>query len=295
MTAAPPFTRTDLAKLREIGGQFKELREVKWINPREFHRKAVADIEDLGYNVGRGLTEGISIQREAIGEKTGHVESWVAGRKDIAVPAVALWTPYQLPGWICVGIGALLTLIGMAGVWALLLIGLALGGLGIYLAMYKKKENFLMHGVLSLKLLANGEATERTIQRPGANVTDLFAQLTVAFAFMQKYEIRAHEIVNPTFKLHLEKQVAAKLAAFPQLQDLAVRHRGNLASTSWAAMQAPTAEYLTEDAKKLLSSQSALIGPDFNHLTASIERYGTGIENVTQPGEVPIKFGMKTG
>ena len=285
MTDNPaPFTRSDLARLQEQGGQFRELRDVKWINPREFHRKALADIEDLGYVVGRGSTEGIKIQREAIGEKTGHVESWVYGQKDLTTTASFPWNPYAQFGLATTILGAILAFIGLfvfassvgAGMFMFLMGGALLAG-GIWLLRYRKSEQFLIHGVLTLRLLAQGEATERTIQKPGANVTDLFAQLSVSYAFMQSLEVRAIELMDANFRLAFEKMVAEKMLAFPQLQEIA-KEAANAAYFRWPYQSAPFAECLTSDAKKLLADQSKLIGPDFVHLTANLERYGTAIE-----------------
>jgi hypothetical protein len=279
-----PFTRSDLARLQEQGGQFRELRDVKWINPREFHRKALADIEDLGYAVARGSSEAIKIEREAIGEKTGHVESWIAGSKDLTTTAAFPWNPYSQFGLVLVVVGVLLGVVGMPviagapgpGVIMLLLGGGMLAG-GIMLLRYRKSEQFLIHGILTIKLLAVGEATERTVQRPGANVTDLFAQLSVSYAFIQHLEINEDELPNPAFRIELQKFVASKIRAFPQLNDVV---KGNPTPTymQWPYRIAPFAEFLTSDANKLLLDQAKLVGPDFAHLTTNIERYGTSIE-----------------
>jgi len=280
MASSAPFTRTDLAKLVGAGGQFKELRDVKWINPREFHRKALADIEDLGYVVGRGVTERIDIEKEAIGEKTGHVSSWAYGTKDITITGSVQWSPFQVAGMVLLAVGGLFLLLGLQQI-AFLLAGLLLAIGGALLFFYKKDETFLMHGVLSIKLLANGEATERTIQRAGSNVTDLFAQLTVAYAFLQQLEIHDWEITNLRLREHIRSLVAKKIKAFPQILTSPGAPASGSAFAAWPLAQAPTAEFLTEEGRKLLQSQSTLVGPDLHHLTEMIGKYNVAIESVT--------------
>jgi len=253
---------------------------VKWINPREFHRKALADIEDLGYVVGRGVTERIDIEKEAIGEKTGHVSSWAYGTKDITITGSVQWSPFQVAGMVLLAVGGLFLLLGLQQI-AFLLAGLLLAIGGALLFFYKKDETFLMHGVLSIKLLANGEATERTIQRAGSNVTDLFAQLTVAYAFLQQLEIHDWEITNLRLREHIRSLVAKKIKAFPQILTSPGAPASGSAFAAWPLAQAPTAEFLTEEGRKLLQSQSTLVGPDLHHLTEMIGKYNVAIESVT--------------
>lgn len=176
----PTFTRPDLARAQQEGGTFSEV-DVAWINPREFHRKAIAALENVGYAVTRGQNESLEIQKEIIGSKTGSVVSWIEGTKGRMRNGVISYKPHTMIGAVAVLFGVIFGLLGLAS-GAFLALGLLMIVVGLYLLFQSKTSQFLIMFVDTIRVLSVGEATERTITKEGAEVTDLFAQLTVSFS-----------------------------------------------------------------------------------------------------------------
>lgn len=184
------FTRPDLARAQQNGGTFSEV-DVAWINPREFHRKVIAELENMGYNVARGTSESLELQKEVIGSKTGSVLSRIQGTKTNPHNGAITYKPSIIAGAVCIAFGVVLGLIpalessvrvGPEIVFVFWGAAVILLGTGIGLLMRTTTSQFLVLFLESIRILSTGEATERTVSKDGAEVTDLFAQLTVSFS-----------------------------------------------------------------------------------------------------------------
>lgn len=174
------FTRPDLAKAQQEGGTFSEV-DVSWINPREYHRKVIAALENAGYNVSRDHDESLQLQKEIIGSKTGSVVSRIQGTRSTGRNGVVTYKPQVRIGTICILFGFIFGIVALASN-ALVILALLFIILGVYLVMRHASSQFVILFVDTIRILSTGEATERTVTKEGAEVTDLFAQLTVSFS-----------------------------------------------------------------------------------------------------------------
>lgn len=216
------FTRPDLARVEKEGGVFSEV-DVKWINPREFHRKAISDLERLGYGVPRGKDESLALQKEVIGSKTGSVESRIQGIKsDNVSKGVISFRPYTSAGTVIGIIGALLLFYSLATQQGLSLFGgsILLLGIGVFIVRYQKTATFVIYLVSVIRILSLGEATERSLKKEGSEVTDLFAQLTVSCSGNLEIHVPLDLIGSSAMKAALLKAVPNAAYRFPASKSL---------------------------------------------------------------------------
>jgi len=174
--------------LKEIGvneGLFYET-EIKWINPREYHRKIISDIEDLGFTIPRGKQEELIIEKEKIGDKTGYIESRIKGYRESKGEGAISYPPYKNNAILFGILGLFVILLGsyMYSYIRISSILSVLGGvaviiISIYFIGIREYGKFPVIVTSNIFLFATGEATERTIEKNGSDVTDLFSQLTV--------------------------------------------------------------------------------------------------------------------
>lgn len=206
------FTRPDLTKAQQEGGTFSEA-DVAWINPREFHRKAIAELENIGYNVARGNHESLELQKEIIGSKTGSVVSRIEGTKGRMDNGVITYKPHIRVGAISILFGFIFGILSVSYNAALIL-ALLLIILGVYFLMRTRTSEFPIMFMDTIRILSVGEATERTVTKEGAEVTDLFAQLTVSFSG----NLEAYAFLSSVKDESLRKAILNRVpnAAYPQ-------------------------------------------------------------------------------
>ena len=174
------FTRPDLARAQQEGGVFNEV-DVSWVNPREFHRKVISALENVGYSVPRDSNETLQLQKEIIGSKTGSVVSRIQGNRSTAHNGVVTYKSHARIGTVCIIFGLLFGIFSLASE-LILILAVPLIIVGIYWLFKQATSQFVILFVDVIRVLSTGEATERTVTTGGAEVTDLFAQLTVSFS-----------------------------------------------------------------------------------------------------------------
>jgi hypothetical protein len=190
------FTRAELMRFPEAGGMFEEIRDIKWVNPREFHRKTMALIEDLGYHVVDGADERIDIRPESIGSRSGTVESRIVGRKRIDGSLKFPVRPLRQMAFVLMGLGLVIALVAFSMFFASIVAALVTSAVALVVMggaslayQYQRDYEVGVSAYIHLYLLGRGEATERTIQRQGADVSDLFAQLSLSVAAGRFHQI----------------------------------------------------------------------------------------------------------
>lgn len=282
---ATGLQRPQLIQLQQTGGVFAEIPDVKWVNPREFHRKALSYVEDLGYHVDRESDQDIRVEKEQIGEKTGLVRSSLTGVKQIMLPAHMQWTPYQMWGIGLVIAGVVLLFISMAmfgesvgGGFILLWLALGVGAGGVWVAMYEKNDQFSVSLLLKQMVLAEGEASERTITRPGGTVTDLFAQLAVTYGANVYLRCSRDGFSNPQFKNELEKQVNEKIG---KLRERIGTEAQGTPFSEWPVAHSPFQDFMGDEAKGMVAQYEQLMRGDFERLKGQMENYRVDIERTT--------------
>ena len=252
---APTFTRPDLARAQQEGGTFSEV-DVSWVNPREFHRKVIAAIENVGYTVGRGEHESLDIQKEIIGSKTGSVVSKIEGTKGRMSSGVISYKPYTMYGAVCVFLGLVLGIAGGAGAGAAAIgLALLLFILGVYLLLQNRTSQFPIMLMDTIRVLSVGEATERSVTKEGAEVTDLFAQLTVSFSGNLEAAAFLHTVNDEALK-------KAILARIPN------------ANYSFPVKTSPLRPYFTAITDADHTSEMSTISETVMKLAKTIETYG---------------------
>lgn len=256
----PKFTRPDLMETKERGGHFYET-EVKWINPREFHRKAISDIEDLGFKIIREQDEKLKVEQEEIGSSTGFIESRIRGVKKCDGKGITEYFPYRNIGIGIIIFGIFLSLISIYEI-IMLLLGILMLAVGVLTFFYKTNGEFKVRLDQAIRVLSVGEATERTIKRKGADVTDLFAQLTVSFSGESIIYCIPYDIKKEPLKREIEKKVSNAFWHMP-FED------SNLVSL----LQDDTLREFYLENKKLKGA--------FDLLKEKISQYGVDIEHTT--------------
>lgn len=169
------FSRQNLRK----ASKFTE-GDYQGINPREFFRslkRAVEEFQsdgDFKYRTSE-VGDGLNISSESVGEKTGTIEGRLQAESDFEEigSAKVTYRPYGHFGAWAIVIGT---------VTSLMVIGIPILVIGIYL--YLKKDSKLLHMLKQdvIRILVEGEASERTIESESETRTDIFANMSVIFA-----------------------------------------------------------------------------------------------------------------
>jgi len=250
------FSRPELMNAEQVGGYFHET-EVKWINPREFHRKAISDIENFGFRIPRNVNENLKVEQENIGGKTGYVKSWIKGTKSIDGQGTIRYSPFG-------GLGIALLIIG---IFFLLFIetsielfglGIIFIAVGIGLMMYRTSGKFKVFFVPQIKIHSEGEATERTVKREGADVTDLFAQLMVSFAGLSEICIEQKGI-SKALNQKINRTIPNAFRPTPY-------------------KQSETGNFLNQYSINQFEDENKRLSDIFEDLKTRISKYGTDIE-----------------
>lgn len=248
------------------GGIFDE-KDVKYINPREFHRKVISDMENLGYSVPRGENEKLDVHQEIIGSKTGHVLSRIIGTKISDIEGKITWLPYKIElivGTI-LGITIILLLKSDAGKF----VGIVLTLACVYnLIKYRITSQFPSELNNVIRVLSQGEATERTVKKGEVDVTDLFSQLTVTFSGDQMIRVNFRKIAEDRETLGFFQKFISK------------RLENELMKIDRATLfvyisEAPLKEFLTENALGKFNEEKEALSETFMKLSKRIEVYGT--------------------
>jgi len=250
------FSRPELMSAEQVGGYFYET-DVKWINPREFHRKAISDIENYGFHIPRDVNEKLKVEQENIGSKTGYVKSWIKGTKPIDGQGTIRYSPFAGVGIVLLIVGIFLLLFIETSI-ELFALGIVFIAGGIGLMVHKITGEFKVFFVPQIRIYSEGEATERTVKREGADVTDLFAQLTVSFAgFSEIYCDQKN--MSDVLKRKINLKIPDAFQPIPYKQSEIVN-------------------FLNQYSVNQFEAENEKLSDIFDDLKIKISKYGTDIE-----------------
>lgn len=184
VTMPGKYTRQDLRKATKfIEGDYSG------INPREFYRqlkRGLEEIQDGGdfkYDIDGNRKEDLEIQEESVGEKTGTVEARLAANSDwLEIGQGELtYRPYGPHGALGVALGALLIFVGL-GTPELAVLGIVTLGAGVYGYWQEESAEFPIIQQDVIRVLIDGEVSERTVETDSESRTDIFANMSVVYA-----------------------------------------------------------------------------------------------------------------
>lgn len=180
----PEFSRQDLRKATKfIEGDYRG------INPRGFYRKLKRGIEEIQgehgfkYQTTGTQEENLEINEEDVGRRTGTVTGRIQGTSDWEPlgHGELEYRPYGSFGAAGVVLGFLLLILGIGSIEVGALGILLIAG-GAYGYMQEETDKFPITRQDAIRVLINGEVSERTVNEDGEKRTDMFADMSVVFA-----------------------------------------------------------------------------------------------------------------
>lgn len=178
------FTRQDLRKATKfVEGDYSG------INPREFYRTLKRSIEeiqasgDFKYKIQGGRKDNLEIQNESVGQKTGTVQGRLAANSDwlhIGHGSIE-YRPYGPHGALGITLGAIFLFLGLGSI-ELALLGIITLAAGAYGYWQTESDEFPIIHQDVIRVLIDGEVSERTVETERESRTDIFANMSVVYA-----------------------------------------------------------------------------------------------------------------